>query len=339
MWAWRHQLVETCNALLHPLGAQVLRTEEIERLRLIESRFFPVRGPSFQEGPLPSGAEDYLRPENPRLLQIKKSYEALSSPAIRHSIWRTEVRTINLRYFRGDNPYVFQFQQGNSELAHILTAYYTKTVDCLALLGRLKEDGEFGVYTFLFDDELVLSRDLLDSVNEILFLEETMELSKRSGLNVLDIGAGYGRLAYRMAAGVPSVSNYICVDAIPESSFLCEYYLEYRGVSPRARAVPLDEIEDVLAQVPVQLAINIHSFPECTMEAIDWWLDLLQRHRVQYLMIVPNHGTAFLSYELNGERLDFLPVIQSHRYQLLSSRPKYKNPSVQKLSLIHIFVA
>ena len=331
MRAWRRRIAAAGNKLLHPFGAQVLRTEEVERLKRIEAQFFPVRGPSFQQGLLPPGAEAYLRPDNPRLLEIQQRYADLSCPATRHSVWGSDVvKSIDLRYFRGDNSYVFQFQQGNSEIAHLLTAWYTKSIDCLGLWSRLEEDGAFGVYTFPFGDGVMLSRDLLDSMNEAMFLEETIGISKWPRLNILDIGAGYGRLAYRMAACMPSLSNYICVDAIPESTFLCEYHLKYRGVTPMARAVLLDEIAENLTQTPVQLAINIHSFSECTTEAIDWWLRLLRNRQVQYLMIVPNHGTAFLSYERNGDRLDFLPLIESHGYRLLSSRPKYQNASVQR---------
>ena len=66
------------------------------------------------------------------------------------------------------------------------------------------------------------------------------------------------------------------------------------------------------------------------MEAIDWWLGLIQKYKVQYLFIVPNHGTAFLSYEPNRERRDFLPLIHSHSYRLIAKRPKYKSHSLQQ---------
>ena len=52
---------------------------------------------------------------------------------------------------------------------------------------------------------------------------------------MLDIGAGYGRLAHRMSAAFPQLEDYCCVDAVPESTFLSEYYLRHRGCTPPAR--------------------------------------------------------------------------------------------------------
>ena len=115
---------------------------------------------------------------------------------------------------------MWQYQEQNAEINCILTAYYLRSIDRLGLLERLKEDGLFGALTFPFDENMVLSRDLLDSVSEITFLEETISISKRDQLKVLDIGAGYGRFAHRLSASLPAIGKVICTDAVAESTFL-----------------------------------------------------------------------------------------------------------------------
>ena len=85
------------------------------------------------------------------------------------------------------------------------------------LLPQLVEDGAFGAPIFDFPGRPPVSRDLLDSVNELLYLDRKLDIVDRSELRVLDIGAGYGRLAHRMAQLVPGLADYACVDAIPES--------------------------------------------------------------------------------------------------------------------------
>jgi hypothetical protein len=70
-----------------------------------------------------------------------------------------------------------------------------------------------------------------------------------------------------MVIGVPGLAHYYCVDAVPESTFLCEYCLRYRGVEGAASVVALDELE----RLPVDgldLAVNIHSFSEMSIAAI-----------------------------------------------------------------------
>ena len=98
------------------------------------------------------------------------------------------------------------------------------------------------------------------------------------------------------------------MDAVPESTFLCEFYLKYRGLGDRAQIVPMDELEQRLSSY--DLALNIHSFSECTYASIEWWLRKLKQLRVRYLMIVPNSPTRFLSTEVDGSQRDFAPLLE-----------------------------
>ncbi len=100
--------------------------------------------------------------------------------------------------------------------------------DKLGLLGQLDEDGLFGAWTFEFGDRPPVSRDLLDSVNEINYLDTQMGLSSIENLRVLDIGAGYGRLAHRMSPALPGLAAYDCIDGVAISTFLCDYYRGFR---------------------------------------------------------------------------------------------------------------
>ena len=212
--------------------------------------------------------------------------------------------------------------------------------DRLGLLAKLSDDPAFAVRLFEVDGRPV-SRDLLDSVLEINLIDREIGLAGRSGLKVLDIGAGYGRLAHRMAEALPNLEQHICTDAVPESSFLSEYYLRYRGVEGKTRVALLDEIDSVLEASPVDVAVNIHSFSECSLEAIDWWVALLAKHRVPWLVVCPNakhDGGRFLGVE---DGRPFGPCIEKHGYELAKLVPKYDDPSVQAYGLdpswFHIF--
>ena len=174
-----------------------------------------------------------------------------------------------------------------NQLAYALTTYYVKSIDQLGLVGKLDEDPLFGNVCFDIDNRLV-SRDLLDSILEIYFLEKHLKLSALENPTLLDIGAGYGRLAHRMLNALPNIKQVLCTDAFPVSTFVSEYYLRFRDLGDRAKVVPLDEIEQALWDHPVDIAINIHSFPECRLSAIEWWVSRLAKYGVRYLMIVPN---------------------------------------------------
>ena len=288
---------------------------------------------------LRKGKGSYLSPDNKRLLELQKAYSQLTIPAVDSSIWSRGYvdQEVNITEFRGDCAYVWQLRDGNQEYQHILSALYAQSIDSLGLFDLLREDDQFGVQAYNYNESHLVSRDLLDSVIEILFLERHLGISKLENINVLDIGAGYGRLAHRMVEALPNIRHMFCVEAIPESTFISEYYLNYRGVSDRAHAVPIYEIEDLLNKYKVQLATNIHSFSECTLTSINWWLDLLISHSVKYLMIEPNAGKCsgkrLLSAERDHNRIEYLGSIESRGYKLIAKEPSYMNSSVQKFGV------
>jgi putative sugar O-methyltransferase len=290
---------------------------------------------SFNKAALPKEAVSYLKPHNPRIKALKEKYQSLQCPATDHSLWTDKFinsHRFHLQYFRGDNAYVWQYRKMgmNAELKYLLHAYYIQKIDKLNLLRRLKEDNLFGAYTFDFNQELVISRDLLDSISEIQFLERNLRISNLTGINFLDIGAGYGRLAHRMVTSLPKMGKYFCVDAVAESTFISEFYLRFRGVNEKAEVIPLYDLEKILKHNKIDVAINIHSFSECTLSTINWWLDLLRKYKIKYLMIVPHIGDRFLSREKDGTFLDFLSSIHSKGYKLVVRDPIYLDTSLQK---------
>ena len=194
-------------------------------------------------------------------------------------------------------------------------------------MNRLEEDDLFGNYTFHIGGKCV-SRDLLDSINEIYFLDRHLNLSSRNHTTILDVGAGYGRLAHRMVNALPTISQYLCTDAFAISSFICEYYIRYRNIENRAKMIPLFEIEEAIQKNHVDIAVNVHSFSECRPSAIDWWISLLAQSNVRYLMIVPNADEL-----QTNDMVDFGNIIERHGYRMIARDPKYQDPLVQKYAI------
>lgn len=308
--------------------------EIIESRRLYEWQKCPEAQPSYKQSRLTKEATDYLQQNNPRLQELQARYTIFSNEVTAPLVWTDGyVRPDDILYFRGDNAYVWQLRGPNMNImAYALTTFYVKSIDNLGLLELLKEDDSFGIFTFRLDNRL-MSRDLLDSIMEIYFLEKHLSLSLSKDMTILDIGAGYGRLAHRMVGALPNIQNYLCTDAFAISSFISEYYLRFRSIEGRAKVIPLDEIENTLRNRAVNIAVNIHSFSECRISDIDWWLSLLEKHGVKYLMIVPNSGNHGGERLLTNDGKDFGEVIEKHGYKLVTKDPKYRDPVVQKYAI------
>jgi hypothetical protein len=106
-------------------------------------------------------------------------------------------------------------------------------------------------------------------------------------------------------------------------------------VADRAAVVALDEIEDAVGRTQIDVAVNIHSFAECPLRAIEWWLDLLSRSTVRHLLIVPNTKTRLLSKERNAPRRDFRPLVEAAGFELVRMRPKYGDSDFMQKHGLH----
>jgi hypothetical protein len=278
------------------------------------------------------GPDSYLTRNNPRLRELEAAYAGVEGAVTRPTVWTADhVSAIDLQCFRADEAYLWQrCGRSMNEMSFALAYYYMRTVDRLSLFDRLSEDRAFGVNFCAIVEGRLVTRDLLDSVAELNFLERHLALSQRTALTILDIGSGYGRLAHRSLAAFPSIERYLCTDAVAVSTFICEHYLRHRGADARAQVVPLHEIRSALRRCPVDLAINVHSFSECSPEAIAWWMALLREQRVPRLMVVPNVVGADGVTMLTIDGADFSRVLTDHGYRLVARDPKYLDPLVQK---------
>jgi len=100
-------------------------------------------------------------------------------------------------------------------------------------------------------------------------------------------------------------------------------------------------VEALLSGRDIQLAINVHSFSECTLDAMDWWTQKIAAYGVKYLFVVPNPGaTADASCQtFDGRELE--PILARHRYHPIVREPRYADPIVQKYGIdpvwLHLF--
>ena len=278
---------------------------------------------------LPEGAAATLRSDNPRLAELRQRYRG--HPAAALSGW-TDLRLegqLDLAHFRADSQYLFQ-ARGTPEAAYALCADYVTRHGTLGLLETLGEDGAFGALTFQIDGRNV-SRDLLDSALEIEALAAWLGREPLSRARVLDIGAGYGRLAHRLCAWSRDV-EVVATDAVPVSTFLCEYYLRYRDCR-RAAVVPLDAAEAALGAQRFDVATNIHSFAEAPRAAVVWWLERIAAAGVPRLFIVHSERELF-SVEADLSRSSYQDALDRLGYRRVALQPKYAaSETVQRLGV------
>ena len=281
---------------------------------------------------LPVGSNAYLQRDNPRLIDLIERYRR-ADPRVTSSVFWTAdtVGDTDLTYFRGHNSYTDQLSGLHAnELTYALTYYALKSSSAADLLAMFEEDGAFGVNSFVIDERPV-SRDILDSAREVEFIRTNVGWDAQP-LTMVDIGAGYGRLVHRLAQAGGSRVTATGTDGYAPSTFIAEHYLNFRSLS-NTGVVALDEFESWLAEHRPRLATNIHSFSEVAPTAIDWWVERLARHRVEYLMIVPNLSDPATGAALTNGRDDIDEIVARHGYRLVVREPHHADPTVLKYAV------
>lgn len=291
-----------------------MRVELGSRIVQLRSLFKP--GAS-TVGNLPPEALRELVPDNPRLLALKDRYS--KNTELPHSFWNSWEKHLELTRFRGEDNYVSQAYIRQNTRRYELSYAYIEATDSLGLLDKLSEDDLFGIKLWEFVPGKRVSRDLLDAILEITFLKQAMGFNFEDRLRVLDIGAGYGRFAYRFNTVSPA-SKITCIDPIATSTFLSEFYLKFRKC-PGTDIVPFDEFSSLQGRT-FDVAANIHSWSECTKQFIGWWLDRLVELKVPYLFIVP-HVPELETVETNGLHLTYDDELEKRGFKLVLRRQKF----------------
>jgi SAM-dependent methyltransferase len=263
-----------------------------------------------------------LSRDNPRLLELEAEYRKLN--LFDTSQWEAFSRGIDIQNFRGEPGFLSQMWGGMTEARYWATFDYA---DADSLMRWLGEDSEFGCITFEHRGTK-FSRDLLDSIFEMRFVMDSLDLGQGSDIKLLDIGAGYGRFIYRCAIMLP-YGRFFGVDAVPLSTFLCEYYLRYRHDKGRtcyhAKTVRLTELDSI--RPGIDIACNMYSFSEMPLSAVNFWLNFCADLNIRYFMLVPHSPDFihphFVTSEPDGSHLDYYHLFEQHGYRLIRQQPKF----------------
>ncbi len=278
--------------------------------------------------PLPPGAEAYLRPDNPRLEELRRINAIAGVPFAVSG--QDELGGEELRWFRGDT----RLRSDPAELPRaarlkvFILLDHLRQLDGPELLERLREDGLFGCWTYDYPALPRVSWELLTSITVLLFLERELGILGREGLRVVDLQAGYGGLAHRLTTAA-ALSDMCCLDTRAEATFLCEYYLHLRGCAP-ARAVALGEASGLDGKF--DLAIGAGGFVNRPREDLRWWVERLRAWDVRTLLLLSGQ---LKTLEPDGLRLDFMPVLAEAGYRLIREEPVIDDPAVRAMVKLH----
>ena len=110
------------------------------------------------------------------------------------------------------------------------------------------------------------------------------------------------------------------------STFLSDYYLRFRRCDDRARVVPFDRLGDLKAG-DFDLATNIHSWTECTLAFVRFWLSKVVDLGIKNLFVVPHFGD-FCTTERDGSMGTYEPELGRHGFKQICHRRKFHRSQI-----------
>ena len=257
--------------------------------------------------------------------EYKKLYNLYFKVKGDQSFWLDWFDEADFRNFKGENVFVTQLSGLKSiRKAYENTVTYAIKKDQLGLMEIFDEDRKFGVENVKIGNES-FSRDRVDSVIEINFFSCMMGISSGYKLRLVDIGAGYGRLAHRVLQAFPDAYVF-CGDVVPQAAFLCNFYMKFKGFN--SLKYKCGSYDELALEGPFDIAVNIHSFSEAPLDSIKKWLDIVSL-KAKYIFIVPS-GDELLSLEHDGSRLSYINYLIYLGYQLINKSNKYGDEIYEK---------
>ena len=210
-------------------------------------------------------------------------YEKLSDLAM-WSVWQDTVKAAGLSFAK--HPIYVAQDTDDADYERVARAVASCFVD---LDGKVR-DKRFGARVVNTAALGEVTRMWLESNVEIDFLRRHTPPHSFPLGHVLDIGAGYGRLAVTLAKSGMADSVY-CIDAVPISSELCSHYTRMFTTEDQVRVLDLKWFADNYKRYAYfyDLAVNIHSWNECSYEQIWNWVMLIEELSIPYLFTV-SHG-------------------------------------------------
>jgi hypothetical protein len=252
------------------------------------------------------------------------------------TIWDIKSNYINLSFdiknFRQDNAYLWQIRMGDN--INIYLNYYNKLkkIDTLGLFNKTIEDGSYGCITWNINN-ILISRDLLDSIIEIYYLKKHFKDLEK--LTLLEIGGGYGRLCKRYNDCFPG-SNFYITDGIPQSTYLSDIYLTKYGY--QNNNIELFNIENKLQNTKIDIVINIHSFPEQNIKDVEWWVSIISKYNIKYLFYVPNDPKSNPTNINTNDGNSILNILNKYNYKLKNYSNIFEELDIEYSYIVPFFI-
>jgi putative sugar O-methyltransferase len=279
-----------------------------------------------------------------RIQAILVERSALETPAAEPSAYWSEY-CIRLRYLMGldeehfarlrDHTWQITGDVYNRYMPPLASGYrsqlesgFSELWDKLPNAYRLDEPER----TFGFElGNRVVNTDLLRYQRLIVAMhkEGLLREAPSASMTVLEIGGGYGGLAHQVARCLGnSLTRYVIVD-LPEVLLLAASYLsihdgvddvylydpadptttvdQLKGGTARFILVPNHRL-DLLTDIPVDLALNIASFQEMTLDQVDGYLSTIASNLVGTLV---SFNRPF-NFEANKELADLRTIFDRY---------------------------
>ena len=88
----------------------------------------------------------------------------------------------------------------------------------------------------------------------------------------------------------------------------------------------------------IDIAVNIHSFPECNINDIEWWINLINSNKIKYIFYVPNNPDSTPEFMPTNTGESILNLFNKYNYKVKYFKNMYKELNIKYSYAVPFFI-
>ena len=88
----------------------------------------------------------------------------------------------------------------------------------------------------------------------------------------------------------------------------------------------------------IDIAVNIHSFPECNINDIEWWIKLIDSNKIKYIFYVPNNPKSTPEFMPSNNGKSILNLFNKYNYKVRHYKNMYKELNIKYSYVVPFFI-
>ena len=106
----------------------------------------------------------------------------------------------------------------------------------------------------------------------------------------------------------------------------------------KIRVINLYDIQEKTKSLNIDIAVNVHSFPECNINDIEWWINFIYSNKIKYIFYVPNNPDSTPDFIPSNTGESILNLFNKYNYTVKYFKNMYSEYNIKYSYSVPFFI-